>query len=334
MRPDLDRLMSAGLSGSAMSVYLAIATRSADGPTEISDQELSELTKRPARTVRRARGKLAEAGLVAQIPQPGRPALLSLSHAGQSGHSGYTGVAETPAKSGQGRAGTPATHGRTTPARNVRGVASSGQGTPAKSGQGQPAPRPKVAALPLIGVKESGESGRSSCSSSKTTTTTLPPLPSSNKTPIEPLGPELLAEIYNQHRGVLPPVTLLPQTADWILADCLIESWRDGWREELEDWILAIQRAQEIPFCRGEGPSGWRVTFQWLVKDRANFRKILDGLYDRELPAKRPPVRSDGESDYVWQPDPELQERIRRYSRNDWWRASGARAQGDPLQGS
>ncbi len=78
---DLERLISAGLSGTAMSVYLAIASRvdSGSSSVEIFDHELAELSQRGLRTVRRARVELVEAGFIFQELRPGRSARLSLA---------------------------------------------------------------------------------------------------------------------------------------------------------------------------------------------------------------------------------------------------------------
>jgi hypothetical protein len=42
----------------------------------------------------------------------------------------------------------------------------------------------------------------------------------------------------------------------------------------------AVRRAAATPFLAGAGERGWRASFDWLVANDTNARKVLDGCYD------------------------------------------------------
>jgi hypothetical protein len=60
----------------------------------------------------------------------------------------------------------------------------------------------------------------------------------------------------------------------------------------------ALARAQRTPFLRGENPRGWMLTFDWLINNEANARKVLEGKYgrpDAERPEGAPPGQGKAE---------------------------------------
>src|SRR5581483_11274568 len=66
----------------------------------------------------------------------------------------------------------------------------------------------------------------------------------------------------------------------------------------------AVQRAAATPFLAGAGERGWRASFDWLIADSENARKVLQGEYAPSVSAgpqypqqysQRPATRSRGE---------------------------------------
>jgi hypothetical protein len=56
---------------------------------------------------------------------------------------------------------------------------------------------------------------------------------------------------------------------------------RDGCLERyLEDLREAVTKAQQTPFLRGEGPRGWRASFDWFIANHVNIYAVLEGKYD------------------------------------------------------
>lgn len=71
----------------------------------------------------------------------------------------------------------------------------------------------------------------------------------------------------------LAPVQRLTSTRRSALADRLAEcGGLDGWR-------AALDNIRASPFLRGEGDSGWRITFDWLL-EQTNFARTLEGAYE------------------------------------------------------
>ena len=86
-------------------------------------------------------------------------------------------------------------------------------------------------------------------------------------------SPENLLEIYEQERGSLPPaMELTPQ----IRRQCRL---RISSGLAPEDFRRAVRIAAATPFLAGGGDRGWCVTFDWLVANDVNIRKVLDGRY-------------------------------------------------------
>ena len=47
-----------------------------------------------------------------------------------------------------------------------------------------------------------------------------------------------------------------------------------------EHFAELIKRMNKSPFCRGEGSSSWKASFDWLVRNNYNQLKVLEGNYD------------------------------------------------------
>ena len=86
-------------------------------------------------------------------------------------------------------------------------------------------------------------------------------------------GPEALLDIYEDERGDLPAAgPLTPQRrrrcSRWLAAGFTPEEFR-----------AAVRRAAATPFLAGAGDRGWQASFDWLIANRSNARKVLEGEY-------------------------------------------------------
>ncbi len=96
--------------------------------------------------------------------------------------------------------------------------------------------------------------------------------PAPQASPSETAPEELLA-IYEAERGALPPAHILTaerrvKCAQWLSAGFTADDFR-----------AAVRRAAKTPFLAGAGERGWRASFDWLIADAANARKVLHGEY-------------------------------------------------------
>jgi len=85
--------------------------------------------------------------------------------------------------------------------------------------------------------------------------------------------PEELLEIYDAERGELPPagaVTTerLRRCAVWLAHGFTPQEFR-----------AAVRCAAATPFLTGDGSRGWQASFDWLIANRRNVRKVLEGEY-------------------------------------------------------
>jgi hypothetical protein len=101
------------------------------------------------------------------------------------------------------------------------------------------------------------------------------------------VSPKILVEIYRQQNLSLPEVKALTSER---LKKCRLrinQAVRDGCLEQyLEDFASAVKKAQQTPFLRGEGPRGWRASFDWFVANHVNIYAVLEGKYDGQ-PARQ-----------------------------------------------
>lgn len=51
---------------------------------------------------------------------------------------------------------------------------------------------------------------------------------------------------------------------------------------DLEAFKEAFEKVQASDFCKGENDRGWKVDFDWLIKNDNNMVKALEGKYDNE----------------------------------------------------
>lgn len=52
----------------------------------------------------------------------------------------------------------------------------------------------------------------------------------------------------------------------------------------IEGWKMALARARDAPWLNGESPSGWRVDFDFLIRE-SKFTKLMEGGYDDKRPS-------------------------------------------------
>ena len=62
--------------------------------------------------------------------------------------------------------------------------------------------------------------------------------------------------------------------------------------EAQEHFAELIKRMNKSPFCRGEGSTSWKASFDWLVRNNYNQLKVLEGNYD---PNSEEAYRQSGE---------------------------------------
>ena len=84
---------------------------------------------------------------------------------------------------------------------------------------------------------------------------------------------EELLEIYERERGELPAAGALTaerrrRCAHWLAGGFTPEEFR-----------AAVRRAAATPFLAGDGNRGWQASFDWLIANRSNARKVLEGEY-------------------------------------------------------
>ena len=95
------------------------------------------------------------------------------------------------------------------------------------------------------------------------------------------VSPKILVEIYQQQNLSLPEVKALTSER---LKKCRLrinQAVRDGCLERyLADFTSAVKKAQHTPFLRGEGPRGWRASFDWFIANHVNIYAVLEGKYD------------------------------------------------------
>lgn len=56
-----------------------------------------------------------------------------------------------------------------------------------------------------------------------------------------------------------------------------------------------FDKMQESKFLQGDGRRGWKATFDWLIHNGENWRKVMEGNYERfdDGPPRQPPNRYD-----------------------------------------
>ena len=91
--------------------------------------------------------------------------------------------------------------------------------------------------------------------------------------PVRASADELL-EIYERERGSLPAAVMLTPERR---RQCALRI-RAGLGSEA--FGAAVRRAAATPFLAGEGARGWRASFDWLIANDTNVRKVIEGVYE------------------------------------------------------
>jgi hypothetical protein len=85
---------------------------------------------------------------------------------------------------------------------------------------------------------------------------------------------EEILRIYERGRGSLPAAVELTRERRRQCAQRI----RAGLTRD--DFTAAVQRAAATPFLAGEGVRGWRASFDWLIANDTNARKVIEGAYE------------------------------------------------------
>lgn len=52
-------------------------------------------------------------------------------------------------------------------------------------------------------------------------------------------------------------------------------------REEQIEWLRVLfKKVVNVPFLRGENDTGWKASFDWLIANDYNWKKVMEGKYD------------------------------------------------------
>ncbi len=133
--------------------------------------------------------------------------------------------------------------------------------------------------------------------------------PPDGDTPPESTNPKILVWIYRHYNQ------RLPQVGDWTPERAkksrtrINRALQKGRLEVyLEEFAEAVKKAQLSPFLRGE-ESNWKASFDWLVDNDTNLRKVLEGNYDGNIQRKGRPYPDAGlENDFK---PPEISPEVR-----------------------
>jgi len=117
--------------------------------------------------------------------------------------------------------------------------------------------------------------------------------PSPLKTEQPKMNIEGLVETWNHLCvPILPQVMSIPKTRETTIRARLKE------RPDLEEWKGIFTKIVTSPTLCGETQSGWRATFDWVMKPM-NLQKILEGNYDRGNNANKPKTGMDALAEFV-----------------------------------
>jgi len=64
---------------------------------------------------------------------------------------------------------------------------------------------------------------------------------------------------------------------------CRQDKFRRRMKERLfaDRWQEIIEKLSQSAFCTGKNDRGWKADIDWLLKDDANYVKVLEGKYDK-----------------------------------------------------
>ena len=83
-----------------------------------------------------------------------------------------------------------------------------------------------------------------------------------------------LAEFWNSACPSLPAVREMSENRR------KKEKLRLKERPDLDEWERIFRMIDESSFCRGNGRTGWRATFDWIIDNPDNAIKVLEGKYE------------------------------------------------------
>lgn len=101
------------------------------------------------------------------------------------------------------------------------------------------------------------------------------------------ISPENIISLWNKlaKENELPSVSkLTPSRKSKILSRCKSSDLSSS-----ADWEKLFDKIPNCPFLLGDGNTGWKVSFDWLVHNDENYVKVLEGLYDEKK--KKTPKR-------------------------------------------
>ena len=89
----------------------------------------------------------------------------------------------------------------------------------------------------------------------------------------DPCALSSLAEFWNATCPSLPAVREMSEKRR------KKEKLRLKERPDLDQWERIFRMIHESSFCRGNGRTGWRATFDWIIDNPDNAIKVLEGKY-------------------------------------------------------
>ncbi len=82
-----------------------------------------------------------------------------------------------------------------------------------------------------------------------------------------------IIQAFNQICKSYPPVKAITQS----MANRIDEILKT---ENIKSFQLAFEKMESSKFLKGYNRSGWKATFDWLIRNHENFLKVLEGRYD------------------------------------------------------
>jgi uncharacterized protein YdaU (DUF1376 family) len=104
------------------------------------------------------------------------------------------------------------------------------------------------------------------------------------KPPANDLLPENVIALYHEHCPSFPRLARLTDARKTKIKIRLAEA---GSMEKLCELFRKMEASR---FLKGDNPRGWKATFDWLFENEKNWVKVIEGNYDNEQPADRPPA--------------------------------------------
>lgn len=96
-----------------------------------------------------------------------------------------------------------------------------------------------------------------------------------SKDKIPPVPYKEIKDLYNTICKSLSSVRSLSSTRK----DHIKARWKQ-FSYNLEEFETAFTKAEQSEFCTGNNKKGWKVDFDWIIKNDSNMLKVLEGKYD------------------------------------------------------